>query len=257
MLLPPARFRRWGVVTPERNQPVVIPRPGGMCVCPAGDGKGTCACGVPPGYEHPARRRVRLRTEGVSLDQDSKVCSQCAETVKAAAKVCRYCGHEFSLDPSNDGSRQSGGTTALAGTSGTPNEPFFTKEVLIALAAFLVFAVLLGGGLLSLMSREEPVPIRPDHTENAKRKITKDMLDPGSAQFQSLIANGECVTGEVNAKNSFGAYTGFKGFVYSHKTGRTFIEGQTVAFGVDAHLARMKDANAYMQASLNCLEGKF
>lgn len=27
--------------------------------------------------------------------RDSKVCPQCAETVKAAAQICRFCGHRF------------------------------------------------------------------------------------------------------------------------------------------------------------------
>jgi hypothetical protein len=31
-----------------------------------------------------------------------KVCPRCAETVKAAAAVCRYCGHEFSHEPPKD-----------------------------------------------------------------------------------------------------------------------------------------------------------
>lgn len=30
------------------------------------------------------------------VNSDEKICPRCAETVKAAAKVCRYCGHEFS-----------------------------------------------------------------------------------------------------------------------------------------------------------------
>jgi hypothetical protein len=40
-----------------------------------------------------------LDAEAVSLSEsnagDTKVCPACAESVKAAAKVCRFCGHEF------------------------------------------------------------------------------------------------------------------------------------------------------------------
>jgi hypothetical protein len=31
----------------------------------------------------------------MTMESDEKVCPRCAETVKSAAEVCRYCGHEF------------------------------------------------------------------------------------------------------------------------------------------------------------------
>jgi hypothetical protein len=37
-----------------------------------------------------------------SLRSDSKVCPECCERVKAAARVCRFCGHRFEQeDPNN------------------------------------------------------------------------------------------------------------------------------------------------------------
>ncbi|WP_298091396.1 Ltp family lipoprotein [uncultured Sphingomonas sp.] len=36
------------------------------------------------------------------MEADEKKCPQCAETIKAEAKVCRFCGHSFEADPSSN-----------------------------------------------------------------------------------------------------------------------------------------------------------
>lgn len=55
----------------------------------------------------------------------------------------------------------------------------------------------------------------------AKEAISRDMKDPNSAQFRDIkqYKNGsfDVVCGEVNAKNSYGAYTGFRPFVVIDK----------------------------------------
>ena len=38
------------------------------------------------------------RTDRAPLPPDSMTCPRCAETIKAAAKVCRFCGHRFDDD---------------------------------------------------------------------------------------------------------------------------------------------------------------
>jgi hypothetical protein len=42
------------------------------------------------------------RGRGNTLEVDEKKCPQCAETVKAEAKVCRFCGHPFKNDVSSN-----------------------------------------------------------------------------------------------------------------------------------------------------------
>jgi hypothetical protein len=49
------------------------------------------------------------------------------------------------------------------------------------------------------------------------------LLDPASAEFRN-VANGPEVCGEVNAKNSYGGYTGFKVFIFDRATKHLWIE---------------------------------
>ena len=62
----------------------------------------------------------------------------------------------------------------------------------------------------------------------AKQAVTAALKDPDSAQFGEVVAvsaDGEAVAcGSVNAKNSFGGYTGQKSFVYA--AGLLAMEGE-------------------------------
>ena len=57
--------------------------------------------------------------------------------------------------------------------------------------------------------------------------MRRRMKDPDATQFQdvrSCTADPQLYQGEYNAKNSFGAYTGFKPFYWSAATGPVFLE---------------------------------
>lgn len=49
----------------------------------------------------------------------------------------------------------------------------------------------------------------------ARDILSKELKDPGSAVFRDLhwTADGERLCGQVNARNGYGAYTGYKKFV--------------------------------------------
>lgn len=57
-----------------------------------------------------------------------------------------------------------------------------------------------------------------------KQVITKDLKDPASAIFRNITSDNYQVCGEVNAKNSYGAYIGYKRFTYSKLTKSASLE---------------------------------
>ena len=66
-------------------------------------------------------------------------------------------------------------------------------------------------------ARAEKAKINHQLIEKAEEQATHDMLDPGSVQFRNVSIRGENVCGELNGKNSYGAYTGFHPFESSWK----------------------------------------
>lgn len=64
-------------------------------------------------------------------------------------------------------------------------------------------------------SREFAAGNYSNFVQRAKTSLTENFKDPGSAQYRSLFISGDnmpVLCGEVNAKNSYGAYVGFRRF---------------------------------------------
>lgn len=73
-----------------------------------------------------------------------------------------------------------------------------------AVKRFLVLAVLF---VVPFIAHEQYVFFQ------AKADVRKQLTDPDSAEFRNLRKlPGEAVCGEVNAKNAYGGYVGFKHF---------------------------------------------
>jgi len=66
--------------------------------------------------------------------------------------------------------------------------------------------------------------------EEAKNLVKADLNDPESAQFRNVrIHEFGSVCGEVNARNRFGGYVGFRYFeVSGSSTKRAFIDSETL-----------------------------
>ena len=83
--------------------------------------------------------------------------------------------------------------------------------------SFILISITLSGAMTACNPNKEKSStfeeLQLEHDfEIAKRVVSNELKDPESAQFRNLRINGVDLCGEVNAKNSFGGYTGFKRF---------------------------------------------
>lgn len=123
------------------------------------------------------------------------------------------------------------------------------KWVFVA-APFLIILVivLFSNGTLSFSK-----PADPEHefAERAMASARDAMKDPTSVKFKDLTVNTKvkCMYGEILAKNSYGAYTGYQGFVW--QDGVTYIDPGTVQSNMIVD--NVTDFISYMKARNRCL----
>jgi hypothetical protein len=152
------------------------------------------------------------------MNDDETTCPQCAETIKAAAKVCKHCGYR--IDGTDVAADPHAGKPQPTGPLHAPTQ-FKPWYALVAVAGLIV---VVGGGVWNANELGERMRTDSRAVEaTGIAYIKKDLLDPDSAQFTELYSNDHCVTGKVNAKNSFGGYVGAVDFYYDtrKKSGRT------------------------------------
>ncbi|WP_395543272.1 hypothetical protein [Neotabrizicola sp. sgz301269] len=89
------------------------------------------------------------------------------------------------------------------------------------IAAICLAATLAGCVAMSPIVESRPVSLTSGQISQIKGSMAYDLKDPGSAQFRNIraadvtLSDGtkeRRVCGELNGKNSFGAYVGFEWF---------------------------------------------
>jgi hypothetical protein len=72
-----------------------------------------------------------------------------------------------------------------------------------------------------------------------KEKLLDNLTDPNSALFKNEKQSGKYICGEINAKNTFGGYTGYKKFI-AHKKGFIIEGDRDVDFDEPVSSAKLK-----------------
>lgn len=123
-------------------------------------------------------------------------CKECGGQVATSAKACPHCGAEIR--------KKTGVLTWIA----------------VALIALMSFQVILGA-IFGDETPSEP-KAKPERRSGsvsmvsvAQRFVANRLKAPDSAEFRNVRdAKSSAVCGEVNAKNSFGGYSGYQRFVF-------------------------------------------
>ena len=171
------------------------------------------------------------------MDAGEKVCPDCAETVKAGAKVCKHCGYRFrsaklsKLEVKTNGQRK-------PATSGCG----FVSVVIGALLLVALWSESrspTGSQEIQGAAATDESPFSDTSKQSLWIVMSQDAIkerlrDPDSADFRNtrFYSGGKVpvVCGEVNAKNAFGGFTGFERFIASgDNTEIAFLESDLAA----------------------------
>jgi hypothetical protein len=87
----------------------------------------------------------------------------------------------------------------------------------------------------------------------AKAAVAANLRDPGSADFRNMLGSTSAVCGEVNGKNGFGAFAGFKRFVFADDT-VTFEPEMPVAADVPGMTAYYQASATFSRVSQRCYQ---
>jgi hypothetical protein len=185
------------------------------------------------------------------MNGDETTCPQCAETIKAAAKVCKHCGYridgeDIAADPPADDPQH---TEPL-------HAPMQVKPWYAVAGVAGLIAVVGGGVWFTDQLGDRMRTGSPAVEATGIAYIKKDLVDPDSAQFTELSSNDHCVTGKVNAKNSFGGYVGAVDFYYDARkeSGRASDSKLALSLvGTSAYDSESKDRQAFDHETLVCI----
>lgn len=112
----------------------------------------------------------------------------------------------------------------------------------ISIICIITFAVVLYKCVLETSPIDTSKTVQNDYSkkviwvEKGKELVKYRLKDPSSAQFRNVyfvrarVGGAPTTCGEVNAKNSFGAMTGFRRFLSAGRLEFTMIEGDNADF---------------------------
>lgn len=87
----------------------------------------------------------------------------------------------------------------------------------------------------------------------AKTAVASNLRDPGSADFRNMLGSASAVCGEVNGKNAFGAFAGFKRFVFADQV-VTFEPEIPVGGDVSSMTAYYQASATFSRTSQRCYQ---
>lgn len=177
---------------------------------------------------------------------DEIACPDCAETIKAEAKVCRFCGLRLSDQAATSGPAPS------SVDKDSPRQAHVWKNVAAVIAIGFVVSVLI---YLQVYEGDKSKSyVDSGLIEAGQSAVARQLSDPASAQYRNFSTAGDCLTGEINAKNRLGGYVGFQDFLYDPRTKAAYLDVGLPETGLpfDLWKEQMNEHTAFIDKRTNC-----